>query len=678
VPSLAVPAESTEDREELLRHGAVQLFLTRVRAADPHFSPNGRTAAVAAAICRRLDGIPLAIEMAAARGATLGIEELASRLDDRFQLLRGGHRTAPPRQQTLRATLDWSYRLLPETERTVLRRLAIFAGGFSLEAARMVAVSTEITPSAVVDCVANLVTKSLVTAGVGDATEHYRLLETTRAYAFEKLTESGEFASLGRRHAEYYLDLFERGAAESETRPAAEWLPAYKPRIANLRAALDWAYSPSGDTAVGVALTVAAVPLWMRLSLVDECRGRVERALSTIAPSANRGTPHEMQLYAALGASLIYTEGPAPKTGAAWTNALDIAEQLNDTECQLRALRGLWAYRLNNGEYRTSLTLAQRFSSLAAKQAAPADLLVGERMTGTSLHYLGNQTDARRHIERTLGGYVSPARSHSNRYQFDQQVTARATLARILWLQGFPDQAVRGALSSVEEARASEHVLSLCNALVQAACPVALLVGDLATAERSIAMLLEHSGRHGLALWHLRGRGFNGMLLNKTGDTAAGLKLLDAALEELREIKYAGHFMAFLGAFAEGLGSAGQVAEGLVAIDEALARSERTEGRWGVAELLRIKGELLLLEGAPNSAGAAEDHFLRALDGARDQWALSWGLRAATSLARLRYDQGRAGDARELLAPIYDRFTEGFGTADLTAAKRLLDALSNA
>jgi predicted ATPase/TolB-like protein len=671
VPPLAVPAEDIDDRQELLRGGAVQLFVARARAADPRFSPNAQTVSVAAAICRRLEGIPLAIELAAARGAVLGIEELASGLDDRFQLLTGGHRTAPPRHQTLRATLDWSYDLLPESERTVLRRLAIFAGGFGLDAAGLVAASAEIAPSVVVNGVASLVTKSLVTPHPGVLTEPYRLLETTQAYALEKLRERDELAAVGRRHAEYYRDLFQQAEAESETRPAAEWLSSYKPRIANLRAALDWAFSPTGEPSTGIALTVAAVTLWMRLSLVDECRERVEQALAAVAHGQNQGTQDEMQLYAALGASLLYTKGPSPETGAAWTNALEIAERLDDTECQLRALRGLWAYRLNNLEYRSALTLAQRFSSLAAKRSVPEHMLVGERMCGTALHYLGNQADARRHIERTLAGY--PPRAPPNRYQFDQRVTARATLARILWLQGFPDRAVRSARESVEAALASEDILSLCNALVQAACPVALFVGDLASAERYIAMLLDHSARHGLALWHVRGRGFEGMLLNQAGDAEAGLRHLGGALEELRETKYTRHLMAFLGAFAEASGRAGQVAEGLVAIDEALARSERTGGRWGAAELLRIKGELALLEGAPNAAKVAEDLFLKAIDWARDQGALAWELRTAASLARLWRDGGRTEDARELLAPIYDRFTEGFGTADLIAAKALLD-----
>jgi predicted ATPase len=166
LPPLAVPTRDTADLEELLSCGAVLLFVARARAADSRFSVDGRIGAAAAAICRRLDGIPLAIELAAARGDALGIEEVASRLDDRFHLLTGGRRTALPRHQTLRATLDWSYHLLPESERAVLRRLAIFAGGFSLAAATAVASSPEIAASEVVDGVANLVAKSLVTMSV--------------------------------------------------------------------------------------------------------------------------------------------------------------------------------------------------------------------------------------------------------------------------------------------------------------------------------------------------------------------------------------------------------------------------------------------------------------------------------------------------------------------------------
>ena len=197
-----------------------------------------------AAICRRLDGIPLAIELAAASAAVFGIEEVATHLGDRFRILTGGRRTALPRHQTLRAALDWSYELLSEPEHAILRRLAVFTGAFSLDAASAVIASGEITPAEIVDGTANLVAKSLVTAVAGATIARCRLLDTMRAYALEKLAESGERQWLARRHAEYYRDLFERAEAELDARPATEWLAEYGPNTDNLRAALDWALSP--------------------------------------------------------------------------------------------------------------------------------------------------------------------------------------------------------------------------------------------------------------------------------------------------------------------------------------------------------------------------------------------------------------------------------------------------
>ena len=201
--------------------------------------------------------------------------------------------------KTLRATLDWSYELLSESERMILRRLAVFASYFTLEAASAVVASAEITSAEVVHGLANLVAKSLVATEVGGRSR-YRLLDTTRAYALEKLGESGERERLARRHAEYYRAVFERAEVEWETRPTAEWLADYGRQIDNLRAALDWAFSPGGDTSIGVALTAAVVPLWMHLSLLDECRTRVERALATIKGEEKSDARREMKLHAAL------------------------------------------------------------------------------------------------------------------------------------------------------------------------------------------------------------------------------------------------------------------------------------------------------------------------------------------------------------------------------------------
>jgi len=672
---LEVPAEGAEGREALLNAAAVQLFVARAQAVELHFALDARTAAIAGAVCRRLDGIPLAIELAAARTAALGLEELAARLDDRFRLLTGGHRTALPRHQTLRATLDWSYELLPAIERTVLRRLAILVGGFTLEAASAVAPAADLGAPEVVDSVTNLAAKSLVVVEATGAVTGYRLLETTRAYALEKLSESGELEQVARRHAEYHRDLLERAEVEWETRPTVEWVAAYGRQIDNVRAALDWAFSPSGDASIGAALTAASVPLWFQHSLMVECRGRVERALASLEPRSGRGGRREMQLFAALGVSLMQTKGPAPDTSAAWTTALEIAERLHDIEYQLRALWGLWHFRVSLGECRAALALAESFCGRVAGHDNPAELLVGERMVGVSLHYLGDQANARLHLERMLSRYVAPAhRSHAIRFQYDQAVAARMILARILWLQGFPDRARRMADENVEDARAIDHAVSLCYAL-EAACLVPLWIGDLPAAERSVAMLLDHSARHALTVWHARGRCLNGVLLIKRGEGGAGLPLLRDALEELRETGFVPHHTALLGTLAQGLAGRGEIAQGLATIDEALARSERDEEYWCIAELLRIKGELIVQTGARGAASAAEEHFQQALQWARRQGALSMELRCATGLARRWHERGRTRPARDLLAPVYGRFTEGFDTADLRAAKALLDHL---
>jgi predicted ATPase len=251
---------------------------------------------------------------------------------------------------------------------------------------------------------------------------------------------------------------------------------------------------------------------------------------------------------------------------------------------------------------------------------------------------------------------------------------ARTILSRVLWLQGFPDQAMRTAESSVEDARAANHGLSFCYALALGACLIALLVGNLAATEHYVGMLLDHSTRHSLANWRAYGRCHQGALAIKRGDSNAGLRLMHAGFDELGGSRPALRVNTLL--TIEALGQAGQIADGLAAIEEALAWTERTEGRWVIAELLRIKGELLLLQVEDGAGAAAEDRFRQALDWAGRQGALSWELRAATSLARLLHDQGRPAEGMALLQPVCDRFTEGFDTTDLKAAKALLEALA--
>jgi predicted ATPase/DNA-binding winged helix-turn-helix (wHTH) protein len=671
VRPLDVPPQH-EESGNIASHGAVQLFLTTTRALDSDFSPNGENLSAIAAICRRLDGIPLAIDLAATRVATLGLQQVALDLDDRLGELTGGRRTALPRHQTLRATLDWSHELLPELERLVMRRLAVFAGDFTAEAASLVAAGDEVTASEVRRSLANLVTKSLVSVEVGGAVAYHRLHETTRAYALEKLAESGEFEKVARRHADYYRALFERAGLEMDILPASAWLASYGRQIGQVRAALDWAFSRIGGAEVGVALTVAAVPLWVHLSLMEECRGRVEQALS--GPAESRDARRNMQLYAALGAALFLTKGSCPEMIAAFARTFEIAESLDDTDYRLRALWGSFMEHVTNLRYRAALAVAENFCSFAAKSADPADGLIGDRLVGVALLALGDLEDSRSHFERMLGRYVART-SHIIRFQFDQQLLAYSYRCRILWLQGFADQALRSVESHLVAARASDHPYSLFSGLLQTACPLALLVGDLTLAERYVKALMDLSARHAVELWTLGGRCFGGELLIKRGSIGTGLELLRTAFARVPEGAFTLFYTPMLGSMADALGRDGKAAEGLSTIDEALVRSDCNEERWCVAELLRIKGELKLREGAPQAAAAAEEHFLQSRDWARRQGALSWELRTSTSLARLQRDQGRIAEARCLLQSVYDRFSEGFETADLKTAKQLLNCL---
>jgi len=647
---------------------AVQLFVARATASLNTFELTDTNAALVAEICRRLDGIPLAVELAAGVVDLFGLAAIARRLDDRFRLLMRGRRTALPRHRTLLATLEWSYELLPENERAVFRRLAIFAGTFSLASASAVSAAHAATEADTTDGIAQLVAKSLIAVQRDGPVARYRLLDSTRAFALDRLEQSGERAALDRAHARHFLVHFHHAEASCDRTPAVDWLNAYRPDLENLRAALDWAFAPDGDTALGIALTAAAAPLWFQLSLVAECLGRVESALAALHATTLDAKRLRMKLLSALGWSLMYTGTAKRATDAAWASALAAAEELGDIDHRLRALWGSWADHMRIAQFRTALEVARAFGMLAS---SADDRLVGDRMIGAALHFLGEQAEARRHIDRVLAGYLTPAHAgHLIRYQFDQRASAEMILARVLWMQGLADQAMRSAARSVEEAMRSGHVLSLCNALAQAACPVALLAGDWSEAERFIALLRATTERYGLDVWRAYGNCFQGQLLIQQGAHDAGLRLLDPAVAELRGSGFMQFQTAFHGALAEGLLLAGRIEQALAAVEEAHTRCESAQERWILPELLRLSGEIALAQNNADAFAVADDYFERSRAIAQETGALAWEMRTTTSLARVRL-----ADARGMLATVFGRFSEGFGTADLRAATTLLSAL---
>ncbi|MBV8652280.1 MAG: hypothetical protein JO255_12490, partial [Alphaproteobacteria bacterium] len=669
------PASPGLTASKALAFPSVQLFVEHAAATLDGFEVDDAEAPIVADICRKLEGMPLAIELAATRVDAFGVRQLSTLLDDRMRLLKYGKRTAQQRHQTLSAALDWSYEFLPEDERALLRRLSVFSGAFTLDSARAVAAVANVD---LAEGIANLVAKSLIAADIRGEIVRYRLLDTTRAYALQKLTDAGEFAEAAKRHAEHVKAVFEQANVAWDSLSTVDWLARYAPYIDDVRAALDWAHSPAGDPITGTALAATAIPLWLEMWLLDECRVRAEQALRIVERDGSKGDDQRMRLYAAVALSQAYAAPSVRDTRATWVAALQIAQALNDTEYQLRALWGVWCTHVNRGEFKESLVVATQFSQLAAAKSDSNDQLVGDRMTGAALHFLGDQQRARTHIERMLAFYAPPtSRSNMIRFQFDQRVTAQTYLARILWLQGEADRAARISKSNIEDARAAKQPQSLCSALAGAAVPIAFSTGDIETAERCITVLLDLTAREALEIWHAHAVCYEGQLLLRRGEVGRGLGKLRAGIDRLTNAEFNQYIVALLGLLAQGLAIIDDISRALAVIDDALARSERDEAKWYYPELLRIKGSVLLRRDALADSELAQEQFLSSLKVARQQSALAWELRTSISLARLWRTQGQAGEAHAILRSVCDRFTEGHNTPDLRNAASLLSELAS-
>jgi predicted ATPase/class 3 adenylate cyclase len=315
MPSLAVPSSPQMlSGEEMLHYGAVQLFADRAYLSDRRFALTDENAPHVAEICRQLDGIPLAIELAAARVKVLSPQQLAKKLDERFRVLAGGDRSALPRHQTMRALIDWSYDLLSNDERALFRKLSIFAGGFTLESASAVCSDAAIDELAVLDLLSSLVDKSLVQAEPVGSGTRYRLLESTRQYAREKLTESGAYDAVARAHAAAYLALAEELDDARETTPDRMWDKRAEPELENFRAALGWAFGTPGDVLLGQRLAGALREVWYAFG-VAEGRRWVQRAWKSADAQTPAPTLAALDLTEAHLASLVMQYKASLATG---------------------------------------------------------------------------------------------------------------------------------------------------------------------------------------------------------------------------------------------------------------------------------------------------------------------------------------------------------------------------
>lgn len=670
LPPLQSPPDNADlTAAQVLTFSAAQLFAERATASNDHFALMDADASTVGEICRTLDGMALAIELAAGRVSVHGIRETAALLNERFNLHWEGRRSAPPRQRTLRAMLDWSYDLLPDSERAILRRLAVFVGPFSLEAARSIAAGGDVDRAQVGVAVASLVRKSLVTSNTGGAATRYRLLDTTRAYALGKLVESDEADPIARNHVTYYCDLLERANADLTQ---LEGLASLAEHLANVRVALEWSFSEGSDATLGVSLAAASAPLFLEMSLVAECSRWSQRAVAAL-DDTTRGTRQEVELQADLGLALMFSESNSERARIAFLRGLEVAEERKDLPNQLRMLSRLHIFHYRTGDLRTAHAFALQGELVAKQIDDPVALATGHALLGVSCLYIEDLVAARTHLEAALEHVPLSPRVRTFHFGFDYRSHVAIILARALWLLGYPDQAASIARWTADEAWALDHSVTVCIAHIYAVS-VFLWIGDWKSAGEFMDKLVAHARRRSIVPYEVAGRGVTGFIAIKLGDAKVGLPMVRDSLEILLAQRYQLLTTLFNSVLAEGLAMTGQYDQALKMADETIGLIQQSGDLLSMAELLRIKAEIL--SSMPHAqVSLAEDCFLSSLELARRRSVLAWELRTATSLARFWFRQGRLHEARDLLKPVYDRFTEGFETPDLVAAQRLLNEI---
>lgn len=651
---------------------ATQLFVERALASGARLDLSDAEAAIVVAICRKLDGVALAIELAARRVEAYGLQQTAALLDQRLTLLWLGPRTAPSRQRTLQATLDWSYGLLSELERIVLCRLAVFVGHFTLDAALAVVTSATVDQASVFDAIDSLVAKSMVATRPIGAMMRYRLLDTTRAYVIESKVDDAELGDLVVRHAAYYRRWLEQSGADWQTLSTGTERSPYFAALNNVRAALEWCFGANGNVEVGIRLAAAAAPVFLAMSLLPECHRWSERAILALDDDSRDGA-EEMHLQAALGTSLMHIRGEIDAARAALNRSLAIAEEHGDAVEQVRLLGPLHMFHLRGGDFKAALHYARRCSAIAETLGDSVATALAHSILGISLHLTGDLSGARHELEAALEHWPGFQQASTIYLGFDYRNRAGIVLARTLWLQGHPAQAVERARQAISDAARMDHPISLTIVLHWAAS-VFLWTGDLQGAGEHIDWFISRAETHSLGPSLAIGHGFKGELAIRLGDAHRGIGIVQNCIDKLRAARYELLTTPFNISLVQGFAATGHFAEGIALVDETIRSVGANGDACYAPELLRVKGGLLLSMPEP-SGDEAETCFTQSLELSRHQGARAWELRTAVDLAALWADQGRTESARALLRPVFETFEEGSDTADLKAAERLLATL---
>ncbi|PDQ21706.1 hypothetical protein CN311_07755 [Mesorhizobium sanjuanii] len=648
---LPLPAEGEISAEEALHHGGIQLFSERLGTSRQSFELTAENLLTVCRICHRLDGLPLALELAAASLHGFSLTEYLEQLDDNLALLAKGRRTAPPRQQTMRATLDWSHALLSEPERTLLRRLSLFRSVFGLNAVACACACPQLTRAEVVECLGGLVAKSLVQADVSGERTVFRLLDTTKAYAREKLFLAGEAAQFRRRHAEAMQAMLEEAATDWRLLPIEAWRARYLPLIDDIRAALDWAFGPEGDADLGIALTSRTGTLAFLGSLLAEFRARHEKALAVLEQRA-ADTVIELRLRAQLCRLTAFSGGPNERARLLVDGAAEIAGRTGSDARMAEAMGALWGLGFATADVEAMHRACETTCLIAARSGDETAGRFADRLGAITHTFTGDLRKARALFEygRDIpdGRIVLP--SYHVPLFLDRELTSAIVQARLLFLQGEIGRGMALAEEWVETTGRLDHQMPFLVMLGLVAIPMQFWIGDVDRAAVLLQRLTQHIERHSAAYYrHQWVRGYEHALrLHRGAD--ASMSAADGLDKQIHD-----HLCTVHPAFVT---------------PAALARVQTGTAGWATAEIMRIDA-LYRLRAGEVEAGMATLIAARML--ARRQGAWFWELRATLDLATHLAGTGRRAEGKALLAPLLDGHDAEPATRDLDDARAFLD-----
>jgi predicted ATPase len=679
VPPLGLPGADLKQQtlEQLTQYEAVRLFIERVLAVRPDFEVNNENAPAVAEICFRLDGLPLAIELAAARIRLFSPQALLERVGSRLNLLRGGARDLPVRQQTLRDTIDWSYELLDHGEQRLFALLSVFAS-CRFEDAEVVAGGIKNLDGMgmdILDGLASLVDKSLIRrADPGTGEPRLLMLETIREYAAERLEQDSEFSAVARRaHATYFADFTGRQWERliGEGREGA--IRDLESDIENVRIA--WRYWV-GEKDLG-QLNKFVDSLWV----LYDARGWYHATVSLTndllevlasVPATPERLQEQIMLQISLARALLATKGYTEEVERAYMRALELCENAGEIPQLFPVLRGLASFYILRIENEKAVQMAERILHLA-EHLNDMDMMTEAHMIlGYNLAFREDLQIGLEYLEKAIASYnLQRQRVRRLGLGANPGVVSLTVSALFLWMLGYPDRALKRTTDSILLARKMDHAYSLTYAQFHDGL-LNIWLRNFENAQERAQAVLELSNKHGFQIWSAVGSCLRGVALVGTGLTDEGLVLIEGGLNAYRGLKTPPIFLPLLLHLCAGAyHTASRHEDGLAFLNEAIETASGGSSKTFISEFLILKGDLLLALSSANAA-EIESIYQQAVLVAQEVKAPMLELRAALKLSRLWQTQGKKEQARKVLNEAYSKLTEGFTTADLKKASALL------